>query len=89
MAAGEVRGAFSMSEPGLGSDVAAIRTRAVRDGDDYVINGQKMWLTNGATSNLVAVLCRTEEGHDAPHRNMTAFLIEKSRASGPTRRCRA
>ena len=47
MAAGEVRGAFSMSEPGLGSDVAAIRTRAVRDGDDYVINGQKMWLTNG------------------------------------------
>jgi alkylation response protein AidB-like acyl-CoA dehydrogenase len=48
-----------------------------------------MWLTNGATSNLVAVLCRTEEGHDAPHRNMTAFLIEKSRASGPTRRCRA
>ena len=89
MAAGEVRGAFSMSAPGLGSDVAALRTRAVRDGDDYVINGQKMWLTNGATSNLVAVLCRTEEGHDAPHRNMTAFLIEKSRASGPTRRCRA
>jgi alkylation response protein AidB-like acyl-CoA dehydrogenase len=83
MAAGEVRGAFSMSEPGLGSDVAAIRTRAVRDGDDYVINGQKMWLTNGATSNLVAVLCRTEEGHDAPHRNMTAFLIEKEPGFGP------
>src|ERR1051326_8642472 len=51
MATGEVRGAFSMSEPGLGSDVSAIRTKAVRDGDspdaDYVINGQKMWLTNG------------------------------------------
>ena len=76
MAAGEVRGAFSMSEPGLGSDVSAIRTSAVRDGDDYVINGQKMWLTNGATANLVAVLCRTDEGHDAPHRNMTTFLIE-------------
>ena len=82
MAAGEVRGAFSMSEPGLGSDVAAIRTRAVRDGTDYVINGQKMWLTNGATSNLVALLCRTDEGHDAPHRNLTCFLIEKAPGFG-------
>ena len=83
MAAGEVRGAFSMSEPGLGSDVAAIRTRAVRDGDAYVINGQKMWLTNGGTSNLVAVLCRTDEGQSAPHRNMTTFLIEKEPGFGP------
>jgi alkylation response protein AidB-like acyl-CoA dehydrogenase len=82
MAAGEVRGAFSMSEPGLGSDVSAIRTRAVRDGDDYVINGQKMWLTNGGTSNLVALLCHTDDGHDAPHRNMTAFLIEKEPGFG-------
>jgi alkylation response protein AidB-like acyl-CoA dehydrogenase len=89
MAAGEVRGAFSMSEPGLGSDVSAIRTKAVRvqgegeAGGDYVINGQKMWLTNGGTSNLVAVLCRTDEGHDAPHRNMTTFLIEKEAGFGP------
>ena len=83
MAAGEVRGAFSMSEPGLGSDVSAISTRAVRDGEDYVINGQKMWLTNGGTSNLVAVLCKTDDGHDAPHRNMTTFLIEKEPGFGP------
>ncbi len=83
MAAGEVRGAFSMSEPDLGSDVAAIRTQAVRDGQDYVISGQKMWLTNGGTSNLVAVLCRTDDGHDAPHRNMTTFLIEKEPGFGP------
>jgi alkylation response protein AidB-like acyl-CoA dehydrogenase len=82
MAAGEVRGAFSMSEPGLGSDVAAIRTRAVRDGGDYVVNGQKMWLTNGSTANLVAVLCRTDDGHEAPHRNMTTFLIEKEPGFG-------
>jgi alkylation response protein AidB-like acyl-CoA dehydrogenase len=82
MAAGEVRGAFSMSEPGLGSDVSAILTRAERDGEDYVINGQKMWLTNGGTSNLVAVLCKTDEGHDAPHRNMTTFLIEKEPGFG-------
>src|SRR5687768_6243100 len=72
MATGEVRGAFSMSEPGLGSDVAAIRTRAVRDGDSYVIDGQKMWLTNGGSSTLVAVLVRTDLGEsDSPHRNMT------------------
>jgi alkylation response protein AidB-like acyl-CoA dehydrogenase len=82
MAAGEVRGAFSMSEPGSGSDVSAIRTSAVRDGGDYVINGQKMWLTNGGTANLVAVLCRTDEGHDVPHRNMTTFLIEKEPGFG-------
>jgi alkylation response protein AidB-like acyl-CoA dehydrogenase len=83
MAAGEIRGAFSMSEPGLGSDVSAIRTRAVRDGGHYVIDGQKMWLTNGATSNLVALLARTDDGHDAPHRNLTAFLIEKQPGFGP------
>ena len=83
MAAGEVRGAFSMSEPGLGSDVSAITTKAVPDGADYVINGQKMWLTNGGTANLVAVLCKTEEGQDAPHKNMTTFLIEKEPGFGP------
>jgi len=62
MATGELRAAFSMSEPGLGSDVAAIRTAARRDGDDYVISGQKMWLTNGASSQLVALLARSPEG---------------------------
>ena len=69
MATGEVRSALSMSEPDLGSDVAAIRTAARRDGDDYVISGQKMWLTNGATSSLVALLARTEEDAGQPHRN--------------------
>jgi alkylation response protein AidB-like acyl-CoA dehydrogenase len=83
MATGEIRGSFSMSEPELGSDVAAIRTRATRGGDgDYTINGQKMWLTNGASSSLVAVLVRTDEGADAPHRNLTAFLIEKPTGFG-------
>lgn len=83
MATGDVRGAFSMSEPELGSDVAAIRTRATPTGDgDYLINGQKMWLTNGATSSLVAVLVHTDEGADTPHRNMTAFLVEKPTGFG-------
>jgi alkylation response protein AidB-like acyl-CoA dehydrogenase len=79
MATGELRGAFSMSEPGMGSDVAAIRTKAERsapDGD-WVINGQKMWLTNGASAGLVAVLCRTDPEARPPHRGMTTFLIEK------------
>src|ERR687897_1619970 len=53
MATGDVRGAFSMSEPGCGSDVAAIKTKAVKDGDGYSITGQKMWLTNGGSANLV------------------------------------
>jgi alkylation response protein AidB-like acyl-CoA dehydrogenase len=82
MAAGEVRGAFSMSEPGCGSDVSAIKTRAVRDEDEFVIDGQKMWLTNGATSNLVAVLTKTDEGADSVYKNMTTFLIEKEPGFG-------
>ena len=85
MAAGEVRGALSISEPGLGSDVAAIRTTACRDGEDYVISGQKMWLTNGASANLVALLARSGEGAQAPHRNLTVFLIDKEPGFGETR----
>ncbi|RYE40771.1 MAG: acyl-CoA dehydrogenase [Hyphomicrobiales bacterium] len=87
MATGEVRGAFSMSEPGLGSDVAAVSTKAVRQGDgSYVITGQKMWLTNGGSSNLVAVLCKTDEGADSVYQNMTTFLVEKEPGFGETAR---
>ena len=83
MATGEVRGSFSMSEPELGSDVAAIRTKAVRNAEGgYTITGQKMWLTNGGTSTLVAALVKTDEGADKPHRNLTAFLIEKPAGFG-------
>jgi alkylation response protein AidB-like acyl-CoA dehydrogenase len=85
MATGEIRAAFSMSEPDLGSDVAAIRTSARPDGADYVINGQKMWLTNGASANLIALLARTPEGAARPHGNLTAFLIEKESGFGTTR----
>ena len=85
MATGEIRAAFSMSEPGLGSDVAAIRTAARPDGGDYLISGQKMWITNGASSNLIVLLARTPEGEPRPHRNLTAFLIEKDSGFGTTR----
>jgi alkylation response protein AidB-like acyl-CoA dehydrogenase len=84
MAVGEVRGAFSMSEPGCGSDVAAIKTKAVRDGDGYSITGQKMWLTNGGSANLVAVLVKTDEGEDSVYKNMTTFLVEKEEGFGET-----
>src|SRR6202453_908069 len=82
MATGEVRGSFSMSEPDLGSDVAAIKTRAVRDGDGYLVNGAKMWLTNGGSSNLIALLVRTDEGAAKSHQNLTAFLVEKPTGFG-------
>lgn len=83
MAAGELRGAFSMSEPGLGSDVAAITTKATETTPgEYSITGAKMWLTNGASSSLVAVLVRTDEGDVKPHRNLTTFLIEKTPGFG-------
>jgi alkylation response protein AidB-like acyl-CoA dehydrogenase len=82
MAAGEVRGSFSMSEPDLGSDVAAIKTRAVEDGGDFVIDGAKMWLTNGGTSNLTAVLVKTDEGAEKPYQNLTCFLVDKPTGYG-------
>ncbi|MBO9521653.1 MAG: acyl-CoA dehydrogenase family protein [Nocardioidaceae bacterium] len=83
MATGEVRGAFSMSEPGCGSDVAAIKTKATKNDDGtYTINGAKMWLTNGGSSTLVAVLVKTDEGADSVYRNMTTFLVEKEPGFG-------
>ena len=85
MATGEVRGSFSMSEPGCGSDVAAITSRAVRVGDGYVLNGQKMWLTNGGSSTLTAVLMRTDEEAAegaSVYRKMSTFLIEKPAGFG-------
>ncbi|GAA5128330.1 acyl-CoA dehydrogenase family protein [Haloechinothrix salitolerans] len=82
MATGEIRGSFSMSEPDLGSDVAAIKTRAKADGDDYIIDGSKMWLTNGGTSNLIALLVKTDEGAEKAHKNLTTFLVEKPEGYG-------
>jgi alkylation response protein AidB-like acyl-CoA dehydrogenase len=82
MAAGELTGAFSMSEPDCGSDVSAIRTTARRDGDFYRIDGRKMWVTNGGSASLVALLCRTDESADSVYRNMTTFLIEKEPGFG-------
>jgi alkylation response protein AidB-like acyl-CoA dehydrogenase len=88
MATGEVRGAFSMSEPGCGSDVSAITSKAVRTDAGWSLTGQKMWLTNGGTSTLVAVLVRTdgEAADDASvYQKMTTFLVEKPSGYGEVR----
>jgi len=77
MARGELRSAFSMTEPHAGSDVQAIRTRAVRDGEDYVINGQKMWVTNGLRAGLLMLLAVTDPSAQPRHRGMTAFVVTK------------
>jgi len=85
MATGDLRGAFSMSEPGCGSDVSAITSKGVLEGDEWVLTGQKMWLTNGGSSSLVAVLVRTdgEVPDDASvYRRMSTFLIEKAPGFG-------
>ena len=70
LAAGERRGALSLSEPDAGSDTRNISCRAERDGDEYVVNGTKAWVTNGERAGLVALAARTEEG-------ISAFIVEK------------
>jgi alkylation response protein AidB-like acyl-CoA dehydrogenase len=77
MATGELRAAFSLSEPGLGSDVQAITTRAKKDGDDWVINGQKMWVTNGLRSGVVFLLAKSDPDASPPYKGMTCFITEK------------
>jgi acyl-CoA dehydrogenase len=76
---GEALCAIAVTEPGGGSDVAAIRTRAVRDGAHYVLNGSKMFITNGATADLYFVAARLEGGDGARrHRGISMFLVERT-----------
>ncbi|MDH3702097.1 MAG: isovaleryl-CoA dehydrogenase [Alphaproteobacteria bacterium] len=73
---GDHVGALAMSEPQAGSDVVSMRTRADKKGDRYVLNGTKMWITNGPDADVLVVYAKTDP--DAGSRGMTAFLIEKS-----------
>lgn len=75
LATGEALGAYALSEPGAGSDAASMKTVAKRDGDDYVLNGNKVWITNGGVANLYLVFAKTDP--DAKHKGVSAFIIEK------------
>ena len=77
MATGEIRAALAMSEPEAGSDVQAIRTKAIKDGDEYVVNGQKMWLTNGLRSGIVMTLVKTDPEAKPAHKGMSMLIVEK------------
>lgn len=74
---GEMLGALAVTEPGAGSDVNGIQTRAVRNGDDWVVNGSKAFITNGSWSDYLVVAARTS--NDPGHRNLTLFIIEGTR----------
>jgi len=80
--AGDMVGCLGVSEAGGGSDVAAVKTRAHRDGDDYVINGSKMWITNGMTADWCCLLANTSDG--APHKNKSLIVVPMD-APGITR----
>src|ERR687893_1742237 len=77
MATGEIRAAFSLSEPEVGSDVQGIKSTAKQDGDAWVIDGQKMWVTNGLGSGVVFVLAKSDPDADPPYKGMTCFITEK------------
>ncbi|AKS39650.1 acyl-CoA dehydrogenase [Anoxybacillus gonensis] len=75
LATGEKLGAYGLSEPGAGSDVSAMKTRAVRDGDHYVLNGSKVWITNGGEADIYVVFAVTDP--EKKHRGISAFIVEK------------
>ncbi|NUB15892.1 acyl-CoA dehydrogenase [Azospirillum brasilense] len=76
-ATGELRGGLALTEPDCGTDLQAIRTVAKRDGDDYVINGSKTWITNGIQGSCFALLVKTDPTAQPRHKGMTMFLAEK------------
>ncbi|WP_010099487.1 acyl-CoA dehydrogenase [Ornithinibacillus scapharcae] len=75
LATGEALGAYALSEPGAGSDVASMRSTAKLDGDHYVLNGSKVWITNGGVADIYVVFAKTDV--DARHKGISAFIVEK------------
>ncbi len=75
LATGEALGAYALSEPGAGSDVASMKTVAKKDESGYILNGNKVWITNGGVADLYIVFAKTDT--DAKHRGISAFIVEK------------
>lgn len=82
-ATGELRGGIGLTEPGCGTDLQAIRTTARRDGKDYVVNGTKMWITNGQSGNCFAILVKTDPEAEPRHKGMSLLIAEKGPGSSP------
>ncbi|AZL04416.1 acyl-CoA dehydrogenase family protein [Brevibacterium aurantiacum] len=77
MATGELRATMALTEPGGGSDLQALRTVAAKDGEDYVINGSKTWITNARKSDLIALLVKTDPSAEPRHKGISIILVEK------------
>ena len=76
-ARGELRGGIALTEPDCGTDLQAIRTKATRDGDHYIVNGRKSWISNSIEGHILAVLVKTDPAAQPPRRGMSLLLVEK------------
>lgn len=85
-ATGELRGGIALTEPDCGTDLQAIRTVAVRDGNDYVVNGTKMWISNGIYGNCFALLVKTDPNASPRHKGMSLLIAEKGEGFGVSRK---
>jgi len=77
LCSGQLRGGLALTEPDCGTDLSAVRTRAVRDGDGYLVDGTKTWISNGLYGEVFAVLVRTDPAADPPRRGLSMFVMEK------------
>ncbi len=85
-ASGEIRGGLALTEPNAGTDLQAIRTRAKKEGDHYVLNGTKTWISNGIQGSCFAVLVKTDPDAEPRHRGMSMFLCEKGAGFSASRK---
>ena len=85
-ASGEMRGGLALTEPSCGTDLQAIRTHAVKDGNDYIINGTKMWISNGIHGHCFAVMVKTDMDVEPRHKGISLFLVEKGDGFLPSRK---
>ncbi len=82
LSSGEFIGSLAMTEPGVGSDLQKIRTKAVRDGDEYVISGSKTYITNGANANFICLVVKTDTGPDAGAKGISLVVVETDNVEG-------